>query len=113
MKAINTYITEKFKINKNGQSVFQQIISLLNEYDSPYLENTLHLPGEACVDIFYDKKKEWRIMSIAPSEDDNTKLSLELSTDEGDEKEVEIDEKKFLKLFSDEDIESIIDTLTE
>ena len=112
MKTIDNYILEKLSLNKNTASPFFMIMSKLHEYDSPYLENTLHLPGEACIDKFYDKRKEWRIMSIAPNDDD-TKLVAELATDEGDEKTVEIDEKTFNKLFTKEDIEEINNTLDE
>lgn len=112
MKTINNYILEKLSLNKINVSPFFNIITKLHEYDSPYLENTLHLPGEVCIDKFYDKRKEWRIMSIAPNDDD-TKLVAELVNDEGDEKEVEIDEKTFNKLFTKEDIEEINNTLDE
>jgi len=112
MKTIDNYILEKLSLNKNTASPFFMIMSKLHEYDSPYLENTLHIPGEVCIDVFYDKKKEWRILSIAPNDDD-TKLVAELINWDGDEKKVEINEKTFNKLFSKEDIEEINNTLDE
>ena len=114
MKDLSIYITEKYKINKDtNSSFFNVILQKLEEYDSPYRENTLHIPGEVCRDIYYDRGKTWRIMSIAPGDEDNS-LELELQKDDYEsEKTVTIGEKQFKKIFSDEDIEEIINTLDE
>ncbi len=112
MKNLNNYILEKLVIDKNAESSFKTILSKLEEYDSPYLENTLHLKGECCIDVIYNKAKNWDILSIAPNGD---KLEAEIiDNNEGDVvKTVSIDEKTFYKLFSKEDIEEIIKTLDE
>jgi len=112
MKNLNNYILEKLVIDKNAESSFKTILSKLEEYDSPYLENTLHLKGECCIDVIYNKAKNWDILSIAPNGD---KLEAEIiDNNEGDVvKTVSIDEKTFNKLFSKKDIEEIIKTLDE
>jgi len=106
MKNLNTYILEKLSL-RDSSSYYQNILTKLEDWEF------LCLPGEVCINVAYDKK--FNIYSLK-AEDGTLYADLvenDPDREEDNIKTVEIDEKTFNKLFTEEDIEEILNTLNE